>query len=221
MAQLQRSVGRIGRDRHQAMTPVERFVRQPLVLAAEQQGDGAHLRLREQLCRGLARTLPITFGAALPRREPDDVHAVGERVVQPLVPRDPRQDVLCLMRNAFDPIGVELAGTHETQVAKAEILERPDDVRDVDEILGLVEDDGDAHPTSSSIPNRSGSCRSPRSHTQPFPPLQTSCPARRSRPGSISLMIRTKPTWPPTCAWCPSGPAPATVPPEPCTRAPQ
>src|SRR5438445_1508524 len=193
------------------MTPVERVVRQPLVLAAEEQGDDARFRVRQQLRRGLARTLPVALGAALPRREPDDVHAIGQRLVQSLVPRDPRQDVLRLVRDTLDPIGVELARPHEPQVAEAEILERPDDVRDVDEILGLVENDDDAHPTSSNIPNRSGSCRSPRSHTQPFPPLQTSCPARRSRPGNISLMIRSKPTWPPTWAWCHSGQATAMV----------
>src|SRR5256886_6001938 len=56
------------------------LVRQPLVLTPEQQSDRAHLRLREQLRRGLARTLPVAFGAALPRREPDDVDRKSTRL---------------------------------------------------------------------------------------------------------------------------------------------
>ena len=174
MAQLQRSVSRIGRDRDDAMAGVERLVRQPLVLTPEQQSDRAHLRLREQLRRGLARTLPVAFGAALPRREPDDVHAVGERLVQPLVLRDPRQDVPRLVRDALDPVAVELAGAHEPQVAEAEILERPDDVGNVDEILGLVEDDDDAH--RSDDPNaecgvRNAECKGGRREASDRPLL--------------------------------------------------
>src|SRR5207244_1902307 len=34
---------------------------------------------------------------------------------------------------------------HEAQVAEPEVLQRSHDVRDVDEVLGLVEDDDDAH----------------------------------------------------------------------------
>src|SRR5437899_10059063 len=71
------------------------------------------------------------------------------------------------------------------------------------------------HPTSSSIPNRSRSCRSPRSHTHPFPPLQTNWPDRRSRPGSISLISRSNGNRPPTCARCPPPPPPPPRPPLP------
>src|SRR5204862_7493010 len=79
-----------------------------------------------------------------------------------------------LVRDALDPVAVELAGAHEPQVAEAEILERPDDVGNVDEILGLVEDDDDAH--RSDDPNaecgvRNAECRGGRREASDRPLL--------------------------------------------------
>src|SRR2546429_5706859 len=115
------------------------------------------------------------------------------------------------MRNSFDAIRFVFAGIDQPQVAQAKVLHAANDVGDVDEILGMIQNDDHTHPTSSRIPNRVGSCRSPRNHTQPPPPLQTSCPARRIRPGSISLMIRSKRTRAPAWGRTPLGHGIATV----------
>src|ERR1051325_7441242 len=77
----------------------------------------------------------------------------------------------------------------------------PHAVADVAQLLRLVEHHDD-HPTSSNTPIRATSCRSPCNHTHPLPPLQTSCPARPSPPGSIWFTGRTKrppPPAPPRC----------------------
>src|SRR5207302_1707148 len=167
-------------------------------------------RLAEDLPGRLARPLQVALGRAAPRREPDDVNTVRQGVRQTLEPGHASQDVLRLVRDASDARRVVLPGIDQPQVAQPEILERPHDVRDVDELLGLVQHHDD-HPTSSRIPIRSGSWRSPCSHTHPLPPLHTSCPARRSRPGSISFTSRSKRTRPPTCARCHSGHATPSV----------
>src|SRR5438105_13543800 len=101
------------------------------------------------------------------------------------------------MRDSFDAIRFVFAGIDEPQVAQAKVLHAADDMGDVDEILGMIQNHDHTHPTSSRIPNRVGSCRSPRNHAQPPPPPQPSCPARRIRPGTSSLMKRSKPTRPP------------------------
>src|SRR3989442_8870216 len=49
------------------------------------------------------------------------------------------------MRDPLDPVGIVLARVHEAQVAEPEVLQRSHHVRDVDEVLGLVEDDDDGH----------------------------------------------------------------------------
>src|SRR2546426_324299 len=49
------------------------------------------------------------------------------------------------MRDALHPIGVVLTRAHQPQVAQAEVLQRADDMSDVDEILGLVKDSDHAH----------------------------------------------------------------------------
>src|SRR5881392_2835683 len=135
-----------------------------------------------------------------------DLRLVSPREYDPYrVEGIPRQHVLRLVRDALDTLRVVLARAPQPEVAKPEILERPHHVSDVDEVLGLVQNDGDGHPTSSKIPNRSGSCRSPRINTQPLPPLQTSCPARRVRPGNISFTSKSNRSRPPTCARCHSG----------------
>ena len=132
------------------------------------------------------------------------MHTIGEGLFQRGQHVDARQHILSLMRDPFDAVGLVLARIHQPQVTKAEILHGAHDVRNIDEILRLVEHD-DNHPTSSSMPNLPGSCLSPRSHTQPPPPLQTSWPTRRNRPGSISLTMRSKRTRLPACAYTPVG----------------
>src|SRR6184192_3858511 len=54
------------------------------------------------------------------------------------VARYARQDVLRLVRDSLDTVGIVLARIDEAQVPKAEVLQRPHYVRDVDEVLGLV-----------------------------------------------------------------------------------
>ena len=71
--------------------------------------------------------------------------AVGERRFQRLEPLHAGQDVLGLMRDPLDPVGVVLSRVHEAQVPEPEVLQRPHHVRDVDQVLGLVEHHNDAH----------------------------------------------------------------------------
>src|SRR5439155_5173082 len=53
--------------------------------------------------------------------------------------------ILRLVRDPLHAIGVVLARAHEAQVATVEILQGPHHVGDVDEILGLVQNDDDTH----------------------------------------------------------------------------
>src|SRR5467141_4105394 len=94
-----------------------------------------------------------------PARSTISAAAARERRLQRLEPLHPRQDVLRLMRNPLDPVGVVLARVHEAQVAEPEVLQRPHHVRDVDQVLGLVEHDDDAHRV---IPPAPGSRADPR-----------------------------------------------------------
>src|SRR5881397_83926 len=209
--QVERRIRGARGNGHHAVATVERLVGQPLVFPPEEQRDGAGLPACQNLGGRFPRALQIALRRAASRREPHDVYAVEQRVLQAIEPGDARQHVLRLVRDAFDPIRVVFARAHQPELVKPEILERPHHMGDVDEVLGLVEHDGDGHPTSSKTPNRSGSWRSPRINTQPLPPLQTSCPARRVRPGSISFTSRSNRTRPPTCARCHSGHAMASV----------
>src|SRR3989442_425262 len=152
--------------------------------------------------------MPLTPAPA--SREPDHVDAVREGLLQALEHAHPRQHVTRLVRDALARIRVVLPRRDEPQVLEAEVLHRPHHVGDVHQVLGLLKHDDD-HPTSSKIPKRSAAFRSPSHRTHPSPPLQTSCPARRSRPGSISLTIRSKPMRPPTCERLQSGGAIAAV----------
>src|SRR5438552_18006548 len=121
------------------------------------------------------------------------------------------------MRDPLDAVGLVFARLHESQIPHAEVLHSTDDVGDVDEILRFVQNDHD-HPTSSTTPNRPGSWRSPRSHTHPPPPLHTSRPTRRRRPGNISLTMRSKRRRPPAWRYAPGGPGMATVTQYPVSR---
>src|SRR5205807_1129804 len=178
----------------------------------EQPLQVVHRRGRALAARRLERPLLVAARQCqLVQHEHHDVYAVEQRVLQSIEPGHTRHHVVRLVRDALDPIRVVLARAHQPQVAKPEILERPHHVGDVDEVLGLVQHDGDGHPTSARMPNRSGSWPSPRIHTQPFPPLQTSCPARRVRPDSISFTSRSNRSRPPTCARCHSGHAMPSV----------
>src|SRR6266571_1714469 len=242
--QVQRRVRRVRGNRHDPMATVQRGVGEPLVFPAEQQRHGPGLGYACDLGGGFARPLHVAFRGPAARREADDVHAVAQGSLEPVAQPHARQHVLCLVRDALDPERVVLPRRDEAQVAATEVLHRANDVRDVDELLGLVEDDDDGrsdgrtvgqrslesfrptvrrsdrptlHPTSSSTPNRSGLWRSPHSQTQPFPPLHTSCPARRSRPGSISLTSRSNPSRPPACARTCSEKASASVTRYPCS----
>jgi hypothetical protein len=87
---------------------------------------------------------PLSSRAAA-GREPHDVHAVEQRVLQAIEPDHAREHVLRLVRDAFHSIGVVLARAHQPEIAETEILERANHVGDVDEILGLVEHHGDTH----------------------------------------------------------------------------
>src|SRR5882762_4728950 len=210
MSKIQRRIRGIAGNRDDAMAAIECLVREPLVLPAEEQRHGAAVGQRDDFGSRIARPLQVPLGGPSPRREPDNVDAVGQRILERRVGAHPSEDVLRLMRDPLDAIGLVLARIHEPEVAHAKVLHPAYDVRDVDEILGLVQDDDD-HPTSSSTPRRAGSWRSPRSHTHPPPPLQTNCPTRRTLPGSISLMMRSKWTRPPACGWTPAGQGMATV----------
>src|SRR5438445_8300792 len=201
--QVERRIRGARGNGHHAVATVQRLVGQPLVFPPEEQRDGAGLPACQNLGGRFPRALQIALRRAASRREPHDVYAVEQRVLQAIEPGHARQHVLRLVRDALDPIRVVLARAHQPEVAKPEILESPHHVGDVAEVPGLVQNDGDGHPTSSRMPNRSGSCRSPRKNTQPLPPLQTSCPARRVRPGSISFTSRSNRSRPPTCARCP------------------
>src|SRR3989441_1600492 len=211
VCQVERRIrGARGNGDH-AVATVERRVGQPLVFPPEEQRNGAGLPACQNLGGRFPRALQIALRRAASRREPHHVYAVEQCVLQAIEPGHARQHVLRLVRDALDPIRVVLARAHQPEVAKPEILERPHHVGDVDEVPGLVQNDGDGHPTSSRMPNRSGSWRSPRINTQPFPPLQTSCPARRVRPGSLSFTSRSNRSRPPTCARCHSGQAMPSV----------
>src|SRR5207237_8988258 len=82
-------------------------------------------------------------------------------LLQPLEGGPTSQDVLRLVREPGDTIGVVLPRVDEPQVAQPEILERPHDVGDVDELLGLVEDDGDHYmsPEANKCGMRNSECR--------------------------------------------------------------
>jgi len=84
------------------------------------------------------------------------VHAVGQGFLERVKAAHSREHVLGLVRDALDPVRLVLARAHEAQIAHAEVLHAANHVRDVDEILRLVQHDDD-HPTSSSMPNRAGS----------------------------------------------------------------
>ena len=127
------------------MTAVERRIGQAFVLPPEEQPDRARLAARENLRGRRAGTLQIALRRAASGREAHDVHTVEQRVFQAIEPGHARQHVLRLVRDALDAIGIVLARAHEAQVAKAEILERAHHVRDVDEVLGLVQNDDDTH----------------------------------------------------------------------------
>src|SRR5262245_35885367 len=208
--EIQGRICRRRRDRDDAVTAIEIFVGKSLVLPPEQQRRRAGAGEPEQLRRCFSRTLVVAFRRARPGGAAGDVTAIGERGLERVEQRDARHDIVRLVRDPFDPMPLVFARLHEAQVPEPEVLHRAHDLGDVDELLGLVEhhDHGSTdrhHPTSSSTPCRLGSCRSPRSHTQPPPPLHTSCPARRSRPAAISLTLISKPTRPPTCVRSPSG----------------
>src|SRR4029077_4741301 len=111
----------------------------------------------------------VALRAPAPRGEPDDMHAVGERRPESLEDRDASEHILGLVRDSPDPVGVVLARRDETKIPETEILEPAHDMRDIDEVLRLVEPHDETHPISSSTPNRAAGWRSPRSHTQPFP----------------------------------------------------
>src|SRR6266850_88615 len=187
------------------MTAVERLVGESAILPPEQERERAGGTQPHDFRRRIARPLQIALCRAPPRRQPNDVYAVGERFLERRERTDARDHVLRLMRDPFDAVRIVFARIHEPQVAQAEVFHPAHDVGDVDQILRLVQDDDQTHPTSSRIPNLAGSCLSPRSHTQPPPPLQTSCPTRRSRPGNISLTMRSNRTRLPACAYTPSG----------------
>src|SRR5439155_20204494 len=83
-------------------------------------------------------------------------------------------DVVRLVCDAGDAMGVVLARGHQTQVAEPEVLHAPHDVSDVDEVLRLVEHDGDH--VGPFIP------RAPGSRTAPGPAgLRGATPTRRPR----------------------------------------
>src|SRR2546427_155984 len=79
----------------------------------------------------------------LARGEPDDVDAVRKRSVHVRELLDSRQYVLRLVGDPLDPVGVVLPRPHQPEIPEAEVLHRPHHVGDVDEILGLVQDDDD------------------------------------------------------------------------------
>src|SRR5258705_427884 len=168
------------------------------------------LRVLKKSIACSARAMQIPLRGPPARREPDDVHAVRQRLRERGVGADARKHILRLVRDSLHPVGLVLARIHEPEVAHAKVLHPAYDVGDVDEVLRLVQDDDD-HPTSSSTPRRAGSWRSPRNHTHPPPPLQTNFPTRRTLPGSISLMMRSKWTRPPASGWTPAGQGMATV----------
>src|SRR5207249_6988150 len=58
------------------------------------------------------------------------------------------------------PIRIVFAWTHEAQIAKAEILERPHHMGDVDQVLGLVQHDGDHYlsPEANKCGMRNSEC---------------------------------------------------------------
>src|SRR5213592_3837807 len=87
----------------------------------------------------------VALRAPLPRGEPDHVHTVGERSLEPIVARYARQDVLRLVRDSLDSVGIVLARIHQPQIPETEILEGADDVGNVDQVLGLVQNHHDAH----------------------------------------------------------------------------
>jgi hypothetical protein len=90
-----------------------------------------------------ARTLHIALGRATTRGESHDVHAAGDRLFQGRKPPHPRENVLRLMRNALHAIRFVFAWIDEPQIAQAEIFHAAHDMRDVDQILRFVENDGD------------------------------------------------------------------------------
>src|SRR5882672_798099 len=199
------------------MAAVEGLVRETSVLPPEQQRNKTVLRQLRDFRGRFAGTLLVALRRAPPRGEADDVDAVGDRLIQRVARAHPGEHVPRLMSDPFDPVRVVLARLHEAQVLESEVLQAAHHMRNVHEVLRLVENDDDAHATSSRTPNRDGSWRSPRNHTQPLPPLHTSCPARRARPGSISLMIRSNPMRAPTCGRACAGHGTATVTRYPCS----
>src|SRR5437667_117868 len=97
--------------------------RQSLTVFHHLDGHRPHeLRLTEDLAGRLARPLQVALGRAAPRREPDDVHAVRHRVLEPPELRHASHHVLRLVRDPGDAIGVVLARIDEPQVAQPEIL---------------------------------------------------------------------------------------------------
>src|SRR5206468_12141374 len=88
-----------------------------------------------------SRTLQVAFGSAPPGREADDMNAVRERAREIVEELHPRKDILGLVRDALDPVRVVLPRRHEAQIRETEILHGPHHVRDVDELLGLVQHD--------------------------------------------------------------------------------
>src|SRR5579859_4567446 len=128
------------------------------------------------------------------------MHAVAEGLVERFAQLHPREDVGGLVGDPADAMRVVLPGCDDPEILQTAVLHHPDRVSYVYQILMLVEHDQETHPTSSRMPKLPGSCRSPRSHRHPPPPLHTSWPARRTRPGSISFTRRSNPTCAPTCA---------------------
>ncbi len=145
LGQVQRRALLVHRHGADPVAAVELLVRQPDVLTAEHDGDGATPvgGQRQQLRCRLLRVLPDVAVRPTPGRGAHHVDRVRHRLVQRVVEFDPVEDRLGAVGNAGDPVLVVLHRVHQPQPPQPHVHHGPARPGDVHQVPCLVQDHDD------------------------------------------------------------------------------
>ena len=149
LGQIERPVGRIRGDRGQGMAAIEFVVRQAAVFPPKHHRDGPLDRSFGYLGGRCGGTEELPFGGPFPRGHRDDEDTIAEGLFEGLTHPDPVDDIAGVVGDAFDPIGIEHPRFDQAEVLDPEVLRDPDGARDVDDVLGLDQDENGrgGHPS--------------------------------------------------------------------------
>ena len=150
LPQVERGVLRRGRDDHHLVAAVEGVVREAAVLTAEDDRHGPFACVPEDAGREFARPRVVALRGARACRRAHHEGGVGQGFVQRVRPGDGVDDVVGAVGDSGDPPCVELARVYDGEAGEAHVRHGAHRRRDVDQVLGLVQDDGEVHRVAPS-----------------------------------------------------------------------